>query len=235
MATIGLSPFISAIRARQPGQRLRWSSNRSRRLPPSALARYAWKSCRNSAQNPSERLNGVPWVALPAFVILSQTRARAPSSVPESTSSSFISCSARSRRSSDIADLLLETLGARDSGLGSRVPDPESRFTGLALHLGLQPVPDPVEPDGHVVLLQLEHPGQLFDRQPLDVTQQKQAGILAVQGGDAAPKPLLQQKRGLDGGVRRLIVVNRLRMKFPAAQQVDGRVDGCASEVSGRH
>src|SRR5688572_5146592 len=185
MATIGLSPFISAIRARQPGQRLRWSCNRSRRPSPSALARYAWKSCRNSAQNlperlnavpwdPSERPNAVPWVALPALATFCQTRARASSTVPESTSSSLISCSARSRRSSDIADLLLNL---------------------LPLHLRLQPVPDPVEPDGHVVLLHLEQPGQIFDRQPLDVTQQEQACVLAVQGGEAASKPLLQQKR----------------------------------------
>jgi len=33
----------------------------------------------------------------------------------------------------------------------------------LSLHLRLQPVPDSVEPDGHVVLLELEHPGQLID------------------------------------------------------------------------
>ena len=39
MATTVLSPFISAIRARQPGQRLRWSSTRMRRLPPSSLPR----------------------------------------------------------------------------------------------------------------------------------------------------------------------------------------------------
>ena len=91
-----------------------------------------------------------------------------------------------------------------------------------------------MEPDGHVVLLDLEHPGQLFDRQPLDVTQQEQGCVLAVEGGDGAPKPLLQQQRGLDGGVRRPIVVDRLRVKLPAAQHVDGRVDGRAPEVGGR-
>src|SRR5687768_13240284 len=116
-----------------------------RRLLPSSLARYAWKSGRNSAQD------------VPALVTFCQTRARAPSSVAESMSSSLISWSARSRRSSDIADLL------------------------LAFHLSLQPVPDPVEPDSHVVLLDLEQPGQFFVRQPLDVTQQEQAGVLAVQ------------------------------------------------------
>jgi len=60
----------------------------------------------------------------------------------------------------------------------------------------LQPVPDPVEPDGYVVLLQLEHPGQLVDRQPLDVSQQEQGSVLAFEGGDGAPEPLFQQRRG---------------------------------------
>ena len=51
-----------------------------------------------------------------------------------------------------------------------KVPGATAR---LPLHLSLQPVSDPVKPDGHVVPLQLEHPGQFFDRQPLDVTQQE--------------------------------------------------------------
>jgi hypothetical protein len=34
--------------------------------------------------------------------------------------------------------------------------------------------------------------------------------------------------------VRRPIVVNRLGTKLPAAQDIDGRVDGCAPEVGGR-
>jgi hypothetical protein len=94
MAMTVLPPFSSAMRARQPGQRLRWSSTRIRRLAPSSLARYAGKSGRNSAH-----------VALAVFVIVLQTRARARSSVPASTCSSFISCSARSSRSSGIAYL----------------------------------------------------------------------------------------------------------------------------------
>ena len=84
----------------------------------------------------------------------------------------------------------------------------------LALHLGLQPLPDAVEFDGHVVLLYLEHSSQLFDRQPLDVAQQEQACVITVQSGDGAPKLLLQQHTGLDGGVRRPIVVAGLRMKL---------------------
>ena len=95
MAMTVLSPFISAIRVRQLGQRLRWSSTKRRRLAPSSLPRYARKSWRNSAQT-----------ELPAFVTFSQTRARAVSIVPASTSSVLISCSARSKRSSDIANLL---------------------------------------------------------------------------------------------------------------------------------
>ena len=77
----------------------------------------------------------------------------------------------------------------------------------LSLHFCLQPVPDPVEPDGYVVLLELEHPGQLFVRQPLDVTQQEQRGVVAIEGGDGAAELFLQQRRGLDGGMRRPIVV----------------------------
>ena len=34
--------------------------------------------------------------------------------------------------------------------------------------------------------------------------------------------------------MRRLIVVNPLGTKLPAAQHIDGRVDGCAPEVGGR-
>ena len=65
-------------------------------------------------------------------------------------------------------------------------------------------MPDPVEPDGHVVLLDLEHHGQFFDRQPFHVTEQEEARILGVHGGDRAPEPLFQQRRGLrGGGVRR--------------------------------
>ena len=69
---------------------------------------------------------------------------------------------------------------------------------------------------------------------PSTKMQQEQAGVVAVQGGDGAPKPLLQQRRRLDGGVRRQIVIDRLRMKLPAAQDVDGRVDGRAPEIGGR-
>ena len=54
-------------------------------------------------------------------------------------------------------------------------------------------MPDPVEPDGRVVFLDVEHPRQFLERQPLDVTQQEQACVLAVQGGNGAPKPLFQQ------------------------------------------
>ena len=95
MATTRLSPFISANEARHAAQRLRWSSIRTRRLPPSCPFRYARKSGRNSAQP-----------APAAFFTSSQTRSRAASSVPASTSSCFISCSACSSRSSDIVDLL---------------------------------------------------------------------------------------------------------------------------------
>src|SRR6266542_1518597 len=90
----------------------------------------------------------------------------------------------------------------------------------LTFHLSLQTETDTMESDGHVVFLYLEEPREFFDRQPLDVTQQEQAGVLAVQLGDGAAKPLLQQQRGLDGSVRRRIVVNRVRTKLPAPQHV---------------
>src|SRR3954465_82236 len=113
--------------------------------------------------------------------MFSQTRTRAAWSVPESTSSSVISWSARSRRSSDIADLLFR----RRSCFAQELR--------LAIHFDLKPVPDAVQPDGHVVLFDLEHPGQLFVRQPLDVTQQEQAGVVGVHGGDGTPEPLLEE------------------------------------------
>ena len=91
-----------------------------------------------------------------------------------------------------------------------------------------------MEPDSHVVPLDLKQARELFDRQPLDVTQQEQACVLAVQDAEGTPKPLLQQARRLDGGVRRLMVVNRFRTKLTAAQHVDGRVDGGAPKVGGR-
>src|SRR5688500_11818410 len=131
MMVIVLSPFISAISVRQLGHRLRWSCTKSRRLPPSSLPRYARNSGRSSAQT-----------ALPAFATFSQTRARASSIRPASTPSARISSSARSKRSSDIVNLL--------------------RNRVLTLHLYLQPLPDSVEPYCHVVLLHLEHRGQLF-------------------------------------------------------------------------
>ncbi len=186
MAITRRSPFIPAIVARHAGQRLRWSSIRVRRLLPSPPFRYARKSGRNSAQP-----------APAAFVTSSQTRARAASSVPASTSSCLISCSARSRRSSDIADLpfpadrrsrqSFEHVALRAScpapfasvlacsfarlrcaQTGTGAPATHGRRSQivvffLAFHFGLQPLPDPMEPDGYVVLLQLEHPGQLFD------------------------------------------------------------------------
>ena len=150
MATIVLSPFISAIRARQPGQRLRWSSTRVRRLTPSSLPRYARKSCRNSAQ-----------VALEAFDTVSQTRPRAVSSVRASTFSSFISCNARFSRSSDVAHLS-PVLTHEDADYYWRAYFAFAASTlawlrrgapvaRLALQFVLQPVADPVEPDGHVV------------------------------------------------------------------------------------
>ena len=71
-------------------------------------------------------------------------------------------------------------------------------------------------------------------RQPLDVTQQEQGCVIALEGGDGAPEPLLQQRRGLDGGMRRPVVIDRLGMNRPAAQQVYGRVDGRAPEVGRR-
>ena len=67
----------------------------------------------------------------------------------------------------------------------------------LAFHFGLQPLPDSVEPDCHVVLFHLEHSGQLFNRQPFDVTEQEQGGIVTVQGGDGPPELLFQQQRRL--------------------------------------
>ncbi len=43
----------------------------------------------------------------------------------------------------------------------------------LAFNFRLQPDSDPMQPDCHVVLLDLEHLRQLFDRQPLHVTEQE--------------------------------------------------------------
>jgi hypothetical protein len=101
------------------------------------------------------------------------------------------------------------------------------------LHLNLQSVADPMEADAHVVLLYLEYSSQFFDRQPLDVTQQEQACVITVQSRDGAPKLLLQQHTGLDGDLRRPFVVAGLRVKLPAAQYVDRRVNGGAPEVGG--
>src|SRR3954471_13551025 len=143
--------------------------------------------------------------------MFSQTRARAASSVAASTFSFFMSCSARSRLS-DISDLHLD----------------------LTLHFNLKPMPDPVKPDGHVVLLDLEHSSELFDRQPLDVTQQEQRSVLVVEDTEGTSKPLLEQQRWLNGGVRRLGGVIRLGTKLTAAQHVDGRIDGGAPEVRAR-
>src|SRR5688500_16242802 len=50
MSVTVLLPLISAIRLRQLGQRLRWSSSKTRRLGSSILIRYAGKSCRNCSQ-----------------------------------------------------------------------------------------------------------------------------------------------------------------------------------------
>ena len=91
-----------------------------------------------------------------------------------------------------------------------------------------------MQPDGDVVLLELEHVGQLLIRQPLDVTQQEQGRVVAVEGRDGAPELLFQQQRRLDGGMRRRVVVGRLGADRPAAQEVDGRVDGRAPEVGRR-
>src|SRR5947207_5289301 len=103
--------------------------------------------------------------------MFSQTRARAASSVPAATFSFFISCSARSTRSSAIASLLLPSPRA----FAPRTPPHFAalarvflrgalpRRGALAFHFGLQPNTDPMQPDGHVVLLHLEHSSQLFD------------------------------------------------------------------------
>ena len=91
-----------------------------------------------------------------------------------------------------------------------------------------------MEPDGYVVLLELEHVGQLLIRQPLDEPQHEQGRVLAVQRRDRAPKLLFQQQGRLDGGMRRRVVVGRLGADRPPAQEVDGRVDGRAPEVGRR-
>ena len=152
-------PSAPPASARQAGQRLRWSSISTRRLPPSAPLRYGRKSGRNSAQPPPA-----------ALVTLSQTRARAASSVVSSTDSSLISCSALSSRSSDIADLHFDPQACRLTGVSASsrparlrsVVDPGAT-SRLAFHFRLQPEPNPVQPDGDVVLLELEQTGQLFD------------------------------------------------------------------------
>src|SRR5262245_30761043 len=194
------SPLMSASAARHAGQRLIWSSRRTRLPPMRAPLRYARNSGRNAAQP-----------ATAAFVNLSQTRTRAASSVPASTPSWVISFSALSSRSSAIPISFV-----------------------LSLHLSLQSQPDSVEPDGYVVLLELELLGQLLVRQPLDVTQQEQGRVLANEGRDGAPELFFQQQCRLDGGMRRPIVVGRLGVDRPAAQEVDGRVDGGAPEVGCR-
>ena len=90
----------------------------------------------------------------------------------------------------------------------------------LAFHFRLQSKSDPVEPDGDVVLLHLEHLRELLDRQALDVTKQEQACVVAVQDGKGTSQPFLQQKGGLDGGARREIVVRRLCTKVPPARSL---------------
>ena len=65
------------------------------------------------------------------------------------------------------------------------------------------------------------------------MAQQEEACVITVQSGDGSPKLLLQQHTGLDGDVRRPFVVAGLRMKLPAAQDVDRRVNGGAPEVGG--
>ena len=75
-----------------------------------------------------------------------------------------------------------------------------------------------MEPDGHVVLLELEQVRELLIRQPLDIPQQEQRGVFSLQGSDRAPQLLFQQQRRLDGRVRRPIVVARFRVHCPPAQ-----------------
>src|SRR5262249_14424143 len=190
------SPFISAGAARPVAQRRRWSSRGTRvrvvRLP----LRYERKSGRSSAHVPAA-----------AVVSVLQTLARAAPIAAASTDSCFISRSASSSRSSDIAGLL------------------------LTLHLSLQPLPDAVEPDGDVVLLEPEFVGQLLIRQPLDVAQQEQRGVVIVEGREGTAELFFQQQRRSHGGMRRPVVVRRLGVGRPAAQEVDGRVDGRAPEV----
>ena len=91
-----------------------------------------------------------------------------------------------------------------------------------------------MEPDGHVVLLEPEQVGQFLIRQPLDVAQQEQRRIVALEGGDGAPELFFQQPCRLDGGMRRPIVVSRFSADCSAAEQVDGGVDGGAPEIGGR-
>ena len=100
-------------------------------------------------------------------------------------------------------------------------------------HFGLQPLPDSVKPDCHVVLLQLEQPGQLFNRQTFDVAEQEQTGIFTVQGRDRPPELLFQQHRGLHR-VQRSIVGRRLRAKLAAAQHIYGGVNRGAAKIRGR-
>src|SRR4029453_10682465 len=45
--------------------------------------------------------------------------------------------------------------------------------TPLTFHFGLQPLPDPVEPDRYVVLLELELVPQFLIRESLDVSDRK--------------------------------------------------------------
>ena len=129
-----LSPFISAIRVRQLGQRLRWSSTRSRRLAPSSLPRYARNSWRNSGTD-----------GLPVFGYL----------LPNARPRRLDRAGVHVFRSHLV--VMLVPNGLRTSRI-SFLPDRVARKIGLSVHFSLQPLPDSVEPDRHVVLLYLEHP-----------------------------------------------------------------------------
>ena len=106
--------------------------------------------------------------------------------------------------------------------------------SGLAFHFFLQPEPDPVQPDGNVVLLDLKSRCQFFDRQPFHVTQQEETRVVGVEGGDGAPELLFEQHGPVDRGMRGAIVVGRLGVDRSTAQNVDRSVHRRPPEVGGR-
>jgi hypothetical protein len=90
----------------------------------------------------------------------------------------------------------------------------------LSFQLGLQPKANAVQPDRHVVSLELEHPGEFLDRQPFHVTQQEQARIVTVERRDGAAKLLFEQDGTVDDRMGCPVVEGRLaaRRKYAAGR-----------------